>query len=257
MRRSITIGALALISLAIAAQSAARPDAGSSSAEIAVISLDYQGSRLKRIDDSPTLSIYADGRVVMPRIYAHARAYQGRISPAEVQALLDFAIRDQQFLSFDEATVKAKVASQPGAARSLPEHLATTVISIRTPNASKSVSYFGLGHDKLVAETRQLLAIRSRLDRVMSVVKLGGTDEAKRWLELANAEVSKQASHNKPLTLNDLQSAAMHADGSAHVRFARIDQDAETSVSATISVDAAGVSHIAVVQDDLLPRQAN
>lgn len=257
MRRLITIAALVLTTLSSAAHSNPALTTDSGSSELAVISLDYRGSRLKRINDAPTLSIYADGRVVMPRNYEHTRAYQGQISPAEVQSLLDFAIRDQKFLSFDEADVKAKVAALPGARRALPEHLATTVLQIRTSNVNKSVSYFGLGHDKLVAETEQLLAIRSRLDRIMSVVKLGGAKEAERWLDLANAEISKTSSYPQALTLDDLQSAAVHANGSAYVRFAHVDQSAKTSISATITVDAAGVSQIEVAENDLLPGQRN
>lgn len=251
------LGAFALISSAVSAQALLKPNSSGDSRETAVITLDYQGSRLKRINDAPTLSIYADGRVEMPRNYAHMRAYQGQISPAEVQALVEFAIRDQQFLSFDETVVKAKISAHPGTAQPLPEHLATTIVRIHTNDVDKTVSYFGLGHGPRVTETEQLTAIRSRLDRLMAVIKLGGTDQAKHWLTLANAEIDKQSAYPHPLTLDDLQSAVIHPDGSAYVRFAKLDHRAETSVSATISVDTSGASHIALAHDDLLPRQRN
>lgn len=252
MKHLLTCAVLTLLPLALVAQSAAPAYAYTGAADAPVITLDYQGSRLKRLDSAPTLSIYADGRVVMPQIYAHSRAYEGRISQAELQSLLDVAIRQNDFFAYDAAVVKTKVSLQAGAALTLPEHLATTVIQINANHASKSVSYFGLGHDTLVKETEQLLAIRQRLDQVMSLVKLGGAAKAQRWLDLANADVRTQAPSAALLTLADLQSAAVHADGSVNVRFARIDLDAQSSVSATVAQDSSGARRVTVARNDLL-----
>lgn len=253
MRRLLVCAVLALAAFTASAQPHSYAYTGAKADP--VISLDYRGSRVPRIDDAPTLSIYADGRVVMPQTYAHSRAYTGQISQAELQALLDLIIRQKHFLAFDEKAVQAKLRAQPGGARALPEHLSTTVIHVNAHFVSKTVSYFGLGHQRAVAETEQLLAIRDRLDQVMSVMKLGGRAEAERWLALANAERGKRAPASAALTLDDLDSVAVRNDGSADVRFARVGPDVAKSVSVTISMDEQGESHVAVAEDDLLSSQ--
>ena len=222
----------------------------------AVISLDYQGSRLQRLTDQPTLSIYADGTVLMPKVYAHSRAYSGTISQAELQSLLGL-IQKNEFFAFDESEVKSKVWSLPVPYNELPGHLASTVITVRGSAGSKTVSYFGLGHEPLVKETEQLLAIRNRLDQIMSIMKLGGQAEAQRWLALANADLSGKLPNVAPLTLDDLRSAAIHGDGSAFVRFARVTPESKSSISVSISMNESGESSIAIARDDLLSRSPN
>ncbi len=65
----------------------------------AVITMDNQGDRLKRIDDSPTISILADGTIIMPQSYSHSLAYQGQISAEDLQQLLGFIIEQNQFFN--------------------------------------------------------------------------------------------------------------------------------------------------------------
>lgn len=254
MHRILVGAALVLASAFAPAQgsppAAPSPDAGSP----AVITLDFQGSRMKRINDAPTLSIYADGRVEMPQIYEHGRAYSGRISKTEVNALLDLIINQHSFYSFDRESAAKALAALPGPVNALPGHLATTVIRINTQYGSKTVRYYGLGNGPVVAETEGLLAIRSRLEQVMSVMKLGGTAAAARWLDMANRELQASDPQVEPLQLTDLRSAAVHRDGSAHVRFARVSPAEEKSVSVSISLSQSGQSTISVARNDLLSR---
>ncbi|HET8942814.1 MAG TPA: hypothetical protein VFN13_12600 [Rudaea sp.] len=218
-----------------------------------VISLDYQGSRLKRLTTEPTLSIYADGRVVMPQIYAHMHAYSGTISQAELQSLLNLIIDKNNFFGFDNNRVRAQVDALPGPRTMLPGHLATTVIKVNANYTRKTVRYFGLGHGESVQATEQLLAIRNRLDQIMSVLRLGGQAAASGWLDLANIQLENKYPGTPQLDLDNLQSAAVHDDGSGYVRFTRVLPEQNRSVSVTISMAANGKSQAAITRDDLLP----
>ncbi len=212
-----------------------------------VITLDYQGDRLRCIDPAPTLSILADGRVVMPQSYAHTQAYEDQISDAELQELLDFIIRENQFFDYEEETVEAKLSTlerQP-----LPIHLSTTVILVNADNQTKEVRCPALGHGPMVEETTRLLAVKQRLDQLMSVAKLGGKVEVASWLGLANRELSSKYPDATPLISEDLESGARRADGSIHARFVRRD-DAETT-SVTIDITADGERYLTTAQEDL------
>ena len=222
----------------------------------AVITLDYQGDRLRRIDDAPTLSIYANGNVVMPQNYAHSQAYQTQITGAELQQLLDFIIRQNQFFSYQAAKVNAKLSNlkrQP-----LPVHYSTTVISINADNRQQEVRLPALGKGPMVVETRRVLAIKQRLDKLMSFVKLGGTSEVASLLIIANHQLNLKLRNSKSLsiadrqalsassfTADDLESGTRRPDGSINVRFKR-----SNGASVTIDIDAHGQQLVTVAADD-------
>jgi len=218
-----------------------------------VITLDFQGSRLKRIDDAPTLSILANGTVVMPQSYAHSKAYEDQISEAELQELLDFIIRENRFFNYDSETVEAKLSTMER--QPLPVHFSTTVISVNADNRSKLVRSDALGHGPMVEETEQLLAIKKRLEQLMSVVKLGGRDEVTSWLTIANKEfglkslegASLMPASDAPLKSEDLQSVGRWDDGSMYVRFLR--REGARSTIVTINITAEGERHVTVAGD--------
>jgi hypothetical protein len=214
-----------------------------------VITLDFKGSRLKRIDASPALSIYADGRVVMPQLYAHSVAREGRISQQQLQALLDLIVVSNKFFLYDPRQVEAKLAALPGPRPALPMHLASTEITVHVNQHAKTVSYFGLGHDAMVEESAQLLAIRRRLEQLMSTLMLGGEKEVAAWLALANQRLASERPKSEPLSLDDLESGTLRTDGSVFVRFVRPASSARLGVAVSISVAADGRNSVTVATD--------
>lgn len=225
-----------------------------------VITLDYQGDRLQRINDAPTLTILMNGDVIMPQSYAHTQAYQGQISEAELQQLLDFIIRENKFFDYDADRIGAKLSElehQP-----LPVHFSTTVISVNAELRAKEVRLPALGRGPMVKETRQMLAIKQRLDKLMSYIKLGGAEQVAKLLAIANYELDMKI-HNTArlsaeglqvpssvelLTSDDLESGGQRADGSIYVRFKQNDGSAAASVTIDIGVD--GQRLVTVATDD-------
>lgn len=249
MNHFIACAVLALAATSVAAQDTRPKYAYTGAVDQPVISLDYQGSRVARIGDAPTLSIFADGRVEMPKNYAHMQAYSSRISQQQLQALLDLIVREKHFFEYDPRQVRSKIAALPGPRQVLPAHLPTTVITVTANGSSKSVSHVGLGHGRTIEETERLLQVRERLEQVMAMTRLGGEAASMRWLALANAELADQLPDAALLVIEDLRSAAIHPDGSAYVRFARIGAEPTQSISVAISLDAHGTSRIAVDRD--------
>jgi len=226
---------------------------------VPVITMDYQGDRLRRINKSPTVSIFSDGQVILPRSYAHTRAYQGSISQTELQQLLSFIIKENQFFNYDENLVKSKLSNLKNSP--LPVHFTTTVISVNTNDQQKLVRLKGLGKGTMIEETRQMLAIKHRLDHLISIVKLGGVEKVQQLLFMANNErnlnINRQNSNTNfsmsemramsagAFTVADLQIGGFRADGSMHVRFKR-----ENGVLATINMDSKGESSVALAIDE-------
>ena len=247
MLAGVVLSILAMIVLPVPALSAQVPTyqlPQNSSAP--VITLDYQGNRLTRINDAPTLSILANGKVLMPQSYAHTRAYQGQISQLELQQLLDFIIRLNRIFDYDPDMVKRKLSSvrtQP-----LPAHFSTTVIRVNAANQEKEIRYAAVGHGPAVTETNRVRAITKRLEQLMSVVKLGGTAELTNWLNAANQELALKSSSAAPFKAEDLEDAVRREDGSVHVRFARTDGTSITSVTTDLTAD--GERLVTVAQDN-------
>ncbi len=197
------------------------------------ISLDYRGDRLQRIDEAPTLQIYADGRLSMPQTYAHTRSYSSHIEAAELAELLNY-IREQGFFDYDNPKRSAARSTTPHIRFA---HTTETVLFASDGSRSKRYAIKDLEH---VEGAEGLRAIRERLEQLMSVVKLGGKEEANRWLEQANSELMAVHPDAQALSLNDLQSGALRSDGSLSVLFARDAKDAAEAVRVSISVNASG-----------------
>lgn len=245
-----TIAGMLLVGLGVQAQTYALPEDPSEP----VIVLDYQGGRLKRIDDAPALSILADGRVQIPQLYAHTRAYEGRISSDELQDLLRFILDENRFFDREPEALRTDGA---GARRHpLPLHLASTVLRVQADQQVNEVRYRSDLSPARAAVDRKgsaaqevfrLLAIEHRLEQIMAMVKLGGPSEVARWLESANDELGVEYPDAERLVADDLEGGTRRADGSVHVRFVRRDDVATTSV--TIDLTANGERYVTVARE--------
>jgi hypothetical protein len=190
--------------------------------EAPVIVLDFKGGFTPpRISDEPTMTIRADGVVVIPKRFEGQKSFRGKISREELIDLLDFAVKENKFFEYDEAKVAEKLAK--GGPRIAVADAATTVIKINAGGESKEVSHYALGMlGKGVEELQQLYAIQRRLMQVQSVVQMGGKEVVKKWLAAVNAELKDKFPAAPPLKVSDLASGGQRADGSLYVSFQRV-----------------------------------
>ncbi|MEM9303925.1 MAG: hypothetical protein AAGE01_17555 [Pseudomonadota bacterium] len=212
-----------------------------------VLTLDFRSDRVPRVSDAPSLSIHADGRIVMPQTYVHIPAYEGRMSPAELDALLAFVVREQRFGEYDEKTVAAKRAAAPfDPLRPNTQHRTETVITVNLPGLEKSIAVVEPDLEAPIPEIVRFLAVERRLERVMSVTKLGGRDEAMQWLQLANERLAAEHPDAAPFEFEDLRSGTIRADGSVYVQFIRDESSEDAGANVAISMTAFGEQQIAV-----------
>ena len=106
----------------------------------------------------PDLTVRADGTVTLGPRFGDGRAVEGRISEAELQDLLRFALDENAFFSFDPVQVARQLednaaararSSPPGEALAVPAgppymDAGTTTILIAADGRRHEVSYHGL-----------------------------------------------------------------------------------------------------------------
>ena len=106
----------------------------------------------------PDLTLRADGSVTLGPRFGHGRAVEGRISEAELQDLLRFALDENAFFGFDPVQVARQLednaaararTSPPGEALAVPAgppymDAGTTTILIAADGRRHEVSYHGL-----------------------------------------------------------------------------------------------------------------
>lgn len=210
-----------------------------------VITLDFQGSRLQRLDSAPAMSILADGRVVMPKIYPHSTAYVDRISDAELQSLLGYIIEDKRFFSVQQKSLDARLKA--ATRQPLPVHAPITVVRVNADNQVNEVRLRGLGTASIDKAAPEVAAVMRRLDQVMATVKLGGTAGVNALLQVANQNLARDYPDAAPLTVADLRTGGVRIDGSKSAHFVR--SDAAGPVSVAIESNAQGQLDVVTSQE--------
>ena len=123
--RQLFIGTLAILMTCSFAAAAPRTGAGGSGApgrvDIAgkeyklpkdpksvVISLDFKGGYgPRRKNNAPSLSILANGTILMPDNYGMSKDVKSEMSKKELQELLEFIVEKNQFLKYNKVKVAA------------------------------------------------------------------------------------------------------------------------------------------------------
>lgn len=183
-----------------------------------VISLDYQGGfTAPRIGKNPTMSIFADGTVKIPNNYQGQMAFEGKFSQPELQQLLKFVIEENDFFEFDAAVAQQQLnQGGPRVAEG-----AMTVVFVQANGKQHTARWHTLGATQKIKALDQFSKVRARLEQVRSIIQIGGQDQARKLLDLANQELKAKHPNAAPLTLTDLQSGSLRADGSVSVSFNR------------------------------------
>ncbi len=242
-----------------AAPGKAKPHKLPADKKATVVSLDYRGGFTPpRLNASPTLSILADGTVLIPKNYEGQKAFEGKLAPDELQELLDFIVVKNEFFAYDPKAVQAKL--NKGGPRPIVADAATVVIKVSCDDTTKEASQYALGFGSdTVKEVGQLVAIKNRLERVRSVIQLGGPEKLAKWVDLANKQLKADFPQVKPLSADDLQSGGERVDNSYYVHFSRTVVDAgakpptTTVTTAFVNQPAAGEPRVSVSHNTSSP----
>jgi len=212
-----------------------------------VLTVDVTSQRLSRSSPAPILSVYADGRVDMPAVYPHAVDVSGRLSQTELRALLEYVSEDQEFFAIDQAGMGRKGTNS----RQLPVHTPLVTLTANFDGQQKTIAFRSLERWKDHVDPR-LIAVQSRLQRVMAWVQVGGHEGLQPILELANGRLASKASGVR-FSASDLTAGKKRTDGSTYATFQRNAEDQIWSATVELSRSGAATVNVASNAEEKLP----
>ena len=167
---------LLLTSLAVPAQDGTHPMTHQLPADPKAVVVQWRSDGgLAGETSGSDLTLRADGAVTLGPRFGHGRALEGRITAAELQELLRFALDENAFFSFDPVQVARQLedsaerapSSPPGEALAVPAgppymDAGTTTILIAADGRRHEVSYHGLfAAAREHPESRPLVQLRA------------------------------------------------------------------------------------------------
>lgn len=225
--------------------------------EAVVLVLEYEGGRTPpRKSDEPYFEIRADGSMVVRDVYGLSDKPEiaGKLSPAQLQALLRFVIEEHGLTEWDEDAVERAVTEhvENGGSVPLVADAPTSVVKLALPFHSVTARLYALGivapSLPEIAEIQSLLAVERRLRHQASIVVAGGREAAEAMRERANAALAAKFAERKPFALTELTTAHRSRDGTLHATFLRSrEQDGKRmQLWATVKTTAEGETEVDV-----------
>ena len=201
-----------------------------------VISLNYRGGfGPPRIDYFPTLSVLADGTVVMPATHANRRAMKEKITKDQLQELLRFVIDEQRLLEVSNESIAKQIQKERDAQAAKMGGLiaiariadaATVEIFVNVDGKQHEVRHYPSGwNEHKIDHLVRFHTVRQHLQKFMSITQLGGKQEVAKWLAVVNKELKAKYPKVKPFAMADFQSGGKAADGRVYVGFNRSKQN--------------------------------
>jgi hypothetical protein len=192
-----------------------------------VLTIDQRGGyTAPRKNNDPYLAILADGTIVGEHVKPGTK-----LTAAELQELLRFVIDKHKLMEFNRQAVEAK-ARGDAYITDQSDTIVTIAIKGRTRKVTYNASTWAAQQWPAVRELQDLEAVRKRLHSIWCVAQLGKA-EAKRSLDLANAELRKRHPKVAALTMQDLNWVYRSKDGLVRVQIAR--WEAKESVAAYVN----------------------
>jgi hypothetical protein len=165
-----------------------------------------------RIGEGPRVAVFADGRIRLGVRYEGEQEVVAQLEPAEVQALLRFAILDHDLFAFDETSVDVRMHAECGlGVDPLPVPDAPeTVVRIRLADREKTIRQRALDFAVLryptIRELAHLKAVSERLENVMAIASMGAEALKSTIESIVNPKLAVQALGARPFSIDE----AMH-----------------------------------------------
>ena len=161
---------------------------------------------------------------------------EARVSPARLQALVDFIAVDKGFFGLDPARIAAEVSKvqQRSGSLSVFADAGVTFVRLNLEDRSHEASYYALelvaSQFPSVESLQRLAAVARRLKKAITWIRVGGEVGAMAELALANRRLRLHYPEAEPFTLEHLESAVSLAGGERLVHFARRQRDGQGRV---------------------------
>jgi len=168
---------------------------------------------------STVVTVHTDGRVTAIVTQtsdgiSQAVRLEDRLSPDDVQDLMQFVVHDQEFLDFDLTRVLSALQAEYEFDGVIPDqnNTSTTTLFARTADREHEVTLDKLGSAAVFfresRRVRQLVAVDTRLRSLLNVLKAGGINNVNRMAEAVNRLLGPTFARQANFTAADLFSTA-------------------------------------------------
>lgn len=199
-----------------------------------------------RQNNSPKLLIRANGQIEMPSLYGEGRDIEGKLNETELQEFLRFVIEENKFVEFDVNTVQGQI-EEIREKKQVPQiaDVPDTIVELKIPGHANSVRQPDVGMPsefKQVEDLQRLLAIRKRVNHLMSETRVGGKQGIIKLLVPINKKLRHEYPDVAPLVAQDFSSSYMRQDGSITATVSRTGRDRKGKPNGTYVTGTARLS---------------
>lgn len=204
-----------------------------------IITYDHSGGMILRRNTEPVLVVHADGTLHAGNPYAAAKGCDGKLTPEELQSLLQDILDVQQFAKIENDDLKLP-------SRVMVTDATTVSIAITLPpEVDKTIRVHAPRVDPNApadAPQARFAAIQHRLEQVVQTTLLGGSAELAKILKATNLEMKKTLPTDPPMETGDLLWVRTGADSASTAMFSKkvIEAKGWHMVQATVTRTAAG-----------------
>jgi hypothetical protein len=199
-----------------------------STAAVVLVTLDYRGGVVARRNTDASLRVYDTGRVYFGNPFGTTQPMEIKLTPPQLEALMQFILVDQGFRQFDAEALKQELTTAAAAHTTKVTRLmdaTTMVLQVKDGDQQREATVSSLENLASsypeVPRLRQLLLIQRKLERLRAEAYAGGAEGLVRHLWRANTALAKEYPEAEPLKAEDLDTAWQSLGGRCIVKFLR------------------------------------
>jgi RNA polymerase sigma factor (sigma-70 family) len=248
-------GLLAFSSLGDNANAANDPNAPvavSADPQTPIVVLDFVDPLAATKRTEAFLTVRADRTVVLGGD-DETRRVEGKLTDVELQALLRFAIHDQQFFAADANAIREAIRAEEARKGPAVRAGGATLLRIQANGKQHEVRFEALTAQARkfpeIQQLKQLAAVQTRLEKLAVWLHAGGQPGVDGAVKSANEQLKKQFPESPALTATDLQTAKQQADGTTLLTFERrgvVEKEPFSFVYASVRQPASGDPKVTV-----------
>jgi hypothetical protein len=210
-----------------------------------VITFDWRGGLAlqPRIKSEPVLTIRANGTITVVDPFSNVADISGALTAEELQDLLKFMVKDHDVFGIREQEIGAAIEAEMKRMGRFfgVSDASDTVVRIQLAGQEHEASFNSVRvfapRFPGIAALGHLLAIESRLTRIVESLRAGGASKIAAALDQANAHLKRTNPGLAPLTADDYLRTLDSGNGRRLMQFLR-DQGDNTNLSVTVEYTA-------------------
>ena len=192
--------------------------------------------------ETPLLRVFNDGRVITGGASEQARVVNAKLTPLQLQNLIDSIVREHKFLDIEAAAISKAIEATGDTIMiaDAPDTEITLTLADRQHHVKQYGTQFIGKQFPQIDSLTNLVNVERRLRRVYGWAQVGGDAEIEKMLAAINEFHKKEKPDIPAVTLDDLSWANWTSRGELQAYFIKSFPDSNNSAqrTAVVNVDA-------------------